>query len=149
MAMSELPLDFKEFLKLLKSNGIRYLLVGGYAVNYYGYHRSTNDMDIWIDTDPDNAGRIATALGEFGFRSAGLIPELFREPNQLFRMGVAPVRLEILTTLSGVDFRECHDARVTDVIDGIEVDLIDLENLKRNKKASGRLKDLDDLAHLG
>jgi hypothetical protein len=148
MAMSELPPDFKEFLKLLRSNEVRYLLVGGYAVNIHGYHRSTNDMDIWIDIDPENANRIVRVLNDFGFRSKDLVPALFLEPHQLFRMGVAPVRLEILTTIDGVAFAECYEARITEKVDEIEIDVIDLEHLRRNKAASGRLKDLDDLEHL-
>jgi hypothetical protein len=73
----ELPLDFKEFLKLLNENKVRYLLIGGYAVGYHGYPRATNDMDVWIAVHPDNAGRMVNVLHEFGFILPELTPEKF------------------------------------------------------------------------
>lgn len=105
-------------------------------------------MDIWVAIDPDNASRMVSALEQFGFRTPNLKPDLFLEPKQIIRMGVPPMRLEILTTISGVDFEECHRARNTVAVEDFEIDYISLEHLKRNKAASGRLKDLDDLQHL-
>jgi len=124
------------------------LLIGGYAVSYYGYIRATGDMDIWIAIHPDNAHRMVAVLKTFGFDHPDLIDELFLHKNKILRMGVPPVRLEIITSISGVDFDECFQARVVDELDGVEVNLIDLENLKKNKKASGRLKDLTDFKKL-
>ncbi len=144
----ELPLDFKEFLKLLKEHNVRYLLIGGYAVGYHGYARATEDMDIWVAIHPDNAERLVAALKAFGFDLPELKPELFLKEKQIVRMGVPPLKLEICTFVSGVDFDECYQARVVDELDGVEVDLIDLEHLKKNKKASGRPKDLADLEKL-
>jgi predicted nucleotidyltransferase len=135
----------KEFLKSLASNKVEYLLIGGYAVGYYGYPRPTGDLDVWIAIDPENAGRIVIALKEFGFETS---PELFLQENNVVRMGVSPFRVEILTTIDGVDFRECYDKRHTDDIDGVQVTLIDLQHLLLNKRASGRLKDLNDLENL-
>jgi predicted nucleotidyltransferase len=149
MGELELPQDFKEFLKLLRSHGVKYLLIGGYAVSYHGYVRPTGDMDIWILPEPENVARIIDALGDFGFGSTGLSPELFLAPRRIVRIGNAPLRLEIMNAISGVEFEECYRTRITESMHGIEVDLIDLGNLKRNKAASGRLKDLDDLSHLG
>jgi hypothetical protein len=103
MAIPSLPHDFKEFLKLLGSNGIEYLLIGGYAVNIYGYVRTTNDLDVWVNVFPDNAARIDRALREFGFTTAALTPELFLARNNVVCMGLPPVRIEILTSLSGVE----------------------------------------------
>jgi len=143
-----LPPDFKEFLKLLKDKNIRYLLIGGYAVGYHGYPRATNDMDIWIAIDPKTAKQMVLALKEFGFDTPQLSKELFLKENSIVRMGIAPIRIEILTTLSGVSFEECFQQRVVDKIDGIEVNIINLEKLKINKKASGRHKDLDDIENL-
>ena len=148
MATLELPPDFSEFLKLLRSNGVKYLLIGGYAVGHYGYSRPTGDMDVWIERDPENARRLVAALTEFGFGSADLTPELILDPKRMIRMGVPPMRLEILTTISGVDFADCYPRRVVDTISGVEVDLISRDDLKKNKAASGRLKDLVDLEHL-
>jgi predicted nucleotidyltransferase len=150
MATSQLPADFKEFLKLLNSRQVEYLLIGGYAVGYYGYPRATADIDIWIAVNPTNAHKVAAVIREF-FDSEveGATPELFLQENKIARMGVPPFRIEILTTISGVIFGECYAERVVDKIDGVDVNVISLKHLKVNKKASGRLKDLSDLEHLG
>ena len=149
MATSLLPADFKEFLKLLNSQQVSYLLIGGYAVGYYGYPRATADIDIWIAIDPSNARKVVATIREFfGSDVEGATTELFLQENKIARMGIPPFRIEILTTISGVDFDECYAQRVVDKIDGIEVNLISLKHLKVNKKASGRLKDLNDLEHL-
>lgn len=140
-----LQADLKEFLSLLASNKVEYLLIGGYAVGYYGYPRPTGDMDVWIAINPENAQRIVNALTEFGFQAT---TQKFLEENMVVRMGVPPFRLEILTTIDGVDFRECYEARNTVMMDGVNVDLINLHDLRKNKKASGRLKDLSDLENL-
>ena len=148
MAMIRLPPDFKEFLKLLKEHDVRYLLIGGYAVAYHGYIRATGDMDIWIAIHPDNAQKILVTLKNFGFDHPDLNAELFLHENKIIRMGVPPVRLEITTSISDVEFEECYQTRIVDELDGVEVNLIDLENLKKNKKASGRLKDMTDFKKL-
>jgi len=148
MATIHLPPDFKEFLRLLNVHKVEYLLIGGYAVNYHGYPRATADMDIWIAVHPANAGRIVAALKEFGFDLPDLSPELFLREWQIIRLGVPPVRIEIATTISGVDFAECYAKRVDDILDGVPAKLISLDHLKRNKKASGRHQDLADLEHL-
>ena len=148
MATVNLPPDFKEFLKLLNAHRVEYLLIGGYAVAYHGYPRATADMDIWIATDSPNAQRVVTVLKEFGFDRPELTPELFQKKDEIIRMGVPPVRIEIATGISGVTFAECYASRVVDVLDEVEVNVIDLAHLKINKKAAGRHKDLDDLDNL-
>ena len=148
MATVNLPPDFKEFLKLLNAHQVEYLLIGGYAVAYHGYPRATADMDIWIAVHPQNAERVVAALKAFGFALPELSVELFLKEGQIIRMGVPPVRIEIATSISGVNFEECWAARVIDVLDGIEVNLIDSVHLKINKKATGRYKDLSDLENL-
>lgn len=105
-------------------------------------------MDVWVAVSPENAERIVRALGDFGFGSSYLLPDLFLTPNRIIRMGVPPMRLEIATSISGVDFATCYAARVQDKIDGVPVNLISLEQLKVNKRASGRYKDLNDLENL-
>jgi len=144
----ELPFDFKEFLKLLNEKEVRYLLIGGYAVGYHGYPRATNDMDIWIALHPKNAERVVKVLREFGFNLPELEPALFLKENSIIRMGIPPMRLEISTGISGVEFEECYESRIVDTIDGMQVNIIDLQHLKINKKAAGRLKDLADLENL-
>jgi len=143
-----LPPDFKEFLRSLQEHDVRYLLIGGYAVGYHGYPRATQDLDVWIAISPANAGRMVDALRAFGFDSPQLRDGLFTQEKSIIRMGLPPMRIEIVTTISGVEFEECYASRVLDRLDGVEVSLIDLEHLKTNKKASGRHKDLDDLEHL-
>ena len=105
-------------------------------------------MDIWIALHPDNAERVVTVLRKFGFNLPELKSELFLKENAIIRMGVPPMRLEISTGISGVDFEECYANRIVDVLDGMQVAIIDLQHLKINKKAAGRLKDLADLENL-
>lgn len=140
--------DFQDFLKLLNSHKVDYLLIGGYAVSFYGYPRTTADIDIWIAIDLSNAKKIVKVLQEFGFNVPELNPELFLQQNKIIRMGNAPVRIELLTSISGVSFNECYRNRNIAVLDGISVNIINLSDLKKNKKASGRDKDLDDLKNL-
>ena len=148
MATTRLPHDFKEFLKLLNANKVEYLLIGGYAVGYYGYPRATADMDIWIAMNPANADRIVAVLREFGFNPPDLSSGLFLKEKQIIRMGVPPVRIELATTISGVNFSECYAERIVDELDGVKVNLISLKHLKTNKKASGRHQDIADLEKL-
>ena len=148
MATIHLPQDFKEFLRLLNAHKVEYLLIGGYAVGYFGYPRATADMDIWIAMNPANAERIVTALKEFGFNLPDLSAELFLEEWQIIRLGVPPVRIEISTTISGVHFDECFAEKEVAELDGEGVNLISLNHLKINKKASGRHQDLADLENL-
>jgi hypothetical protein len=143
-----LPPDFKEFLSLLNAHGVEYLVIGGYAVGYYGYPRATNDLDVWIAIHAINAERMVTVLRLFGFDPPNLSTALFLQEHSIVRMGLPPMRIEVLTTISGVQFSECYSERVTALVDGVGVNLISLPFLKINKQASGRHKDLDDLEHL-
>jgi len=148
MATILLPPDFKDFLQLLHSERVEYLLVGGYAVGYYGYPRATGDMDIWIAATPDNAERIVRVLRAFGFAAKTVSPELFLEQGRVVRMGMPPMRIELITSASGVEFEQCYTDRKVDIVDGVEVSVISLEHLKRNKRAAARAKDFDDLENL-
>lgn len=140
--------DFKDFLKLLNSHGVEYLLVGGYAVGVHGYPRATGDMDIWIAVNASNAKKAATVLREFGMLEDLITNDLFLEKDKVIRIGVPPVRIEVITGASGVKFSECYSRREVIEIEGVPVNFICLEDLKVNKKASGRHKDLEDLEHL-
>jgi len=148
MATTRLPADFQDFLRLLNSHRVEYLLIGGYAVGYFGYPRATADMDIWIAMNPANAEKIVTVLKEFGFSPPDLSTDLFLKEWQIIRLGVPPVRIEIATTISGVDFDECFACKVIAELDGEQVNLISLNHLKINKKASGRHQDLADIDNL-
>jgi predicted nucleotidyltransferase len=148
MARPRLPADLREFLKLLNSARVEYLLVGGYAVGYYGYPRATADLDIWVAISEGNASKLVRALKGFGFDVPELKPELFLKRDRIVRFGEPPLRIEILTTLSGVSFDECFGRRARVKLDGLRINLISLGDLKKNKAASGRPKDLDDLEAL-
>ncbi|MCG2684223.1 MAG: hypothetical protein L6306_11495 [Planctomycetales bacterium] len=133
---------------MLNSERVEYLLVGGYAVGYHGYPRATGDMDVWVSATRENATALAAALEKFGFAAESVQPDLFLQRDRVVRMGAPPLRIDLLTSASGVDFTQCYAERTVDLIDGIQVNLISLDRLKANKRAIGRSKDVNDLEHL-
>jgi hypothetical protein len=140
--------DFREFIQSLNANQVHYLVVGGYAVALHGHPRYTKDIDIWIDLNADNAANVVNALQQFGFGSLGLQAADFLTPDQIVQFGNPPSRIELFNSLPGVDFATCYPLRVQTEIDGVLVNFIDLNNLKRNKRAAGRLQDLADVESL-
>jgi hypothetical protein len=140
--------DFKEFLELLNENKVKYLVVGGYAVAFHGHPRYTKDIDVWIELSPDNANNILNALKEFGFGSLGLKPDDFLESDQIIQLGYPPNRIDILTSLTDLKFEDCYKTKVEVEIQGLHIDFIDIENLKKNKRATGRPQDLADAENL-
>ncbi|MCJ7623360.1 MAG: hypothetical protein MUO76_07640 [Anaerolineaceae bacterium] len=140
--------DFKEFIQSLKDNNVRYLVVGGYAVAFHGYPRYTKDLDIWVGTQLENAEKIVTAIEQFGFGSLGLKVEDFLEPDTIIQLGYPPCRIDLITTLPGVNFEISYDSKVKVDIDNLLINFIDIENLKKNKLASGRAQDIADLENL-
>ncbi|GBF07471.1 hypothetical protein DAERI_140132 [Deinococcus aerius] len=141
----ELPPDFSEFLRLLSAHGVEYLLVGGYAVGAHGFPRYTGDLDIFYRLGEENSTRLAAALTEFALPVGA--SELNR-PNVLIRMGVKPMMLELMNEISGVTFEQAWQNRVTWRLEGLDVPLISLADLRTNKRAAGRHKDLADLEEL-
>jgi len=131
-----LPDDFKEFLRLLNANGVDYLVVGGYAVGLHGYPRATVDLDVWVRADPVNAERI---IGE---------PRLFIDPLSIVRFGLPPFRIEIMTSIDGVQYEAYRPNAVVVDVDDLTLPVISIGDLKTNKRAAGRNKDLADLDHL-
>jgi len=146
--MTRIPKDFNAFLKLLNAHGVEYLLVGGYAVGLHGYPRPTGDIDFWIATSTENAHRVIRVIREFGFAVPDLDPSLITEEKRILRMGLPPTRIEVISTISGLTFEACYPRRVESELDGVKVSLIHLEDLKANKRASGREKDIIDLKYL-
>ena len=144
MDTTRLPPDFKDFLRLLTEHQVDYLLIGGYAVGHFGYVRATADMDVWIARETTNAQRLVSALKAFGFDVPDLDVELFLAENRIVRMGVPPLRIEIHTDISGVEFSDCDARRVDSAVDGTPVTILSLDDLKSNKQASNRAKDLAD-----
>jgi predicted nucleotidyltransferase len=145
---TKLPEDFKEFLKLLNDHDVAYLLIGGYAVGYHGYPRTTADMDIWVKNTSENASKLLEVFHEFGMHDPTLTHRVFQEPGKIIRMGLPPMRIEVMNQIDGVEFDACDSRKIVAMLDGIRINLIGREDLRVNKKASGRYKDLDDLEHL-
>jgi predicted nucleotidyltransferase len=146
--MIPIPQDFQEFLRLLNGRGIKYLIVGGYAVGHYGYVRYTGDLDIFVALSNENAENLTRVFQEFGFDSPELKPELFLNKGRIVRIGNEPMRLEILNEIDGVNFDDCYTNRNEVNVGGFKVNVISLAHLLQNKKASGRLKDLADVEAL-
>lgn len=148
MAKRQLTPEFREFLACLNRAGVEYLLVGGYAVNHHGYHRFTDDIDFWIAVSDANFDRLLAAIREFfGEDLAGLDRNFLQDNESLFLGGV-PNKIEIFKQASGLEFAQAYPRRVETAIDGVPVKMICLTDLKTNKRASGRNKDLADLDNL-
>ena len=140
--------DFKEFAKLLNSNQVEYLIVGGYALAAYGHPRYTGDLDFWVGTQVDNAHKVLRALDQFGFSSLGIELADLAVANSVLQLGYPPNRIDLLTSIDGVDFQTCYVRRLQTSIDEIELSFIGLVDFKTNKLACGRHKDLADLESL-
>jgi hypothetical protein len=140
--------DFKEFLKLFNAHRVEYLVVSGYAVGVHGYPRATVDLDVWVRSSSDNATRIIAALHAFGFAATAPDPRLFLSDRTIVRFGVPPFRIELMTSIDGVVFDACARRAFVVDIDGTEVPFISLADLRANKRAAGRHKDLNDLENL-
>ncbi|MGN6528794.1 MAG: hypothetical protein ACTHL8_20565 [Burkholderiaceae bacterium] len=140
--------DFKEFVGLLDSTNVEYLLVGGYALAAHGHPRYTGDIDFWVNPTPENVVRLMQALTAFGFGGLGLTRDDFMQPDAVVQLGYPPARIDLLTAIDGVSFDACYARRRRLRVDGVELSLIDVDDLRANKRASGRLKDLADLEAL-
>jgi hypothetical protein len=123
-------------------------VVGGYAVALHGHPRYTKDLDVWIELSPENADKILKALEKFGFGSLNLKSEDFLERDQIIQLGYPPNRIDILTTLTDLKFEDCYKSRADVEIQGLHINFIDIENLKKNKRATGRPQDLADAENL-
>ena len=140
--------EMHDFVSLCAEHRVRFLVVGGYAVAAHGHPRLTKDLDIWVWVDPDNAARTAAVLDEFGFGSLGLSAEDFAVEGHVVQLGYPPNRIDILTSIAGVDFEGCWERRVEIRLDSLAVPFIGLEDLEHNKLAAGRLQDLADVEAL-
>ncbi|HXB39075.1 MAG TPA: nucleotidyltransferase [Bacteroidia bacterium] len=140
--------DFKEFVQLLIKHKVQYLIVGGYAVGVHGHPRYTGDLDIWLNPTLDNAENILKTVNEFGFSSFKLTVSDFTKENNIIQMGYPPLRIDLLTHIDGVHFNECFVNRKEVEIDDLLLNFIGYKDLIVNKKASGRLRDIDDINNL-
>jgi predicted nucleotidyltransferase len=140
--------DFREFVELLIKHKVDYLIVGGYAVGIHGYPRYTGDLDIWLHNTPENADKILKVVNEFGFSTYGLTAADFTKPENIIQLGYPPLRIDLLTQIDGVGFDECFPNRKEVVIENLTVNFISYHDLLKNKKASGRNRDKDDIENL-
>ncbi len=138
--------DFQDLSKCLNGHKVRYLLIGGYAVGFHGWPRNTKDIDFWIASDRENQGRVIEALKAFAFPSLNV--NLLDAEDAMLRFGVPPYRVELIKKISGVSFEEAWPQRVYWRDGDIDIPVIGLAELRRNKAASGRPQDLADLDHL-
>ncbi len=141
-----LPPDWSEFFALLTSHGVRFLIVGAHAMAAHGRPRATQDIDILVDRTEDNARRLGKALQAFGFDLLARDSHLFTQPERMARLGNPPLRIDIMTSITGVGFDEAWAGRLRTKVDGLDLAFLGRRELIENKRATGRPKDLADLA---
>ena len=139
---------FREFIASLNSNKVRFLVIGAYALAFHGHPRYTKDLDIWISADPENVVKVLNALNDFGFGGMGISAEDLTSTGTVIQLGYPPNRIDILNSPDGVNFDECYANKIEIELDGVAVPIIDIDNLRSNKLASGRLQDLADVEAL-
>jgi hypothetical protein len=145
----KLQKDLREFIELLNSAKVKYILVGGHAVAHHGFPRFTGDIDLFFDWSAENVGRLSNVLKDFGFESLSLELAASAKPGMVFQLGRPPYRIDLLPAIDGVSFGEAWSTRERAVLDGLEIFILSKPLLLRNKRASGRAKDLEDLRQLG
>jgi hypothetical protein len=143
--MAKLLQDLREFIELLNSHEVRYLIVGGFAVAYHGHPRMTGDIDFFVEVSEENARKLEAVLVDFGFGGLGLSAEDFKAPGKIIQLGYPPNRIDLITSISGATFAEAWESRVTGELDGLPVTFVGKDILMANKAASGRPKDMADL----
>ncbi len=143
MGLKQLPEDFKEFIQFLNDHKVHYLLLGGWAVGLYGNPRATKDIDFLIATDDANIRKLQQALLAFG--APTVESKVFQEKGNVFRMGRTPIQIDIINEADGISFNKCYEHRNIIRIDNVDIATISRDDLIKNKKASGRLRDLADI----
>jgi hypothetical protein len=141
--------DFEDFIKALNNQNVEYILVGGMAVILHGYVRTTGDMDIWVNKTKDNYQKLVFAFKEFRMPVFDMSEENFlSDQYDVWMFGVSPVKIEVMTSLKGLEFKEAFESSQTHTEEKISIRFLDLQSLIKAKKASGRFKDLDDIEQL-
>lgn len=144
----KLKKDFKEFIELLNSANVSFVIVGGFAVAFHGHPRYTGDIDIFVERSEENSRRIWKAIERFGFAEIGLSQNDFTKPHRIIQLGFVPSRINIITGIDAVSFQEAWDDKADARLDGVPVAFISKEHLIINKAASGRPQDQADIARL-
>ena len=145
----EVQKDFKELLELLNEHKVEFILVGAYALAFHGAPRYTGDLDIYIKPDIDNSKNVMKALVKFGFGSVGIKDEDLQKPDRVIQLGFPPVRIDLVTSISGVSWEQANFDKVNGIFGDVQVYYIGKESFIANKKATGRKKDLADIEALG
>ena len=145
----EVQQDFRDLLALFNAHKVDYIIIGAHALAYHGAPRYTGDMDIFVRPDLENARQIIQALDEFGFGSVGLTLDDFAFPGKVVQLGVPPIRVDIVTSISGISWGEAADGRTTGTYGDLEVSYLGKIQFILNKRATGRKKDLADLESIG
>jgi hypothetical protein len=140
--------SFKDLLSVLNRCEAKYLVVGGYAVMLYTEPRYTKDLDLWIESTPDNAQRVFRALAEFGAPLAGMNPEDFTQPDVIYQLGMPPSRIDVLTSITGVEFADAWRRKTDASFGDVPANFIHAVDLIQNKRATARPSDLVDCARL-
>ena len=140
--------DFKKFIGLLNEHKVRYLIIGGFAYSFYAEPRFTKDIDFYIDTSSVNANKLLRVLEKFGFKDVGLTKDDFQQPEQIIQLGNAPLRIDIVTSIDGVNFKEAWNNRTSGKYGNLNAKFISKSDLIKNKKATGRAQDIADLEKL-
>ncbi|MEJ2746085.1 MAG: hypothetical protein P8123_10455 [bacterium] len=140
--------DYRDMLQILLGNEVRFLVVGAYALSAHGYPRATGDFDIWVDASPENSSKIYAALKEFGAPLADISEQTFTEDGIIFQIGIAPRRIDIITHIDGVLFRDAYAAKKVIEVDGVSIPFLSKEDLIKNKRSTGREKDKLDAEYL-
>jgi hypothetical protein len=140
--------DYREMLQILLGNEVRFLVVGAYALGAHGYPRATGDFDIWVEPSPDNSKRIYTSLAEFGAPLSDISESTFSEEGLIFQIGVAPRRIDIITSIDGVEFTDAYQHRENIDLEDLTIPFLSKDDLIKNKRATGRAKDALDVDYL-
>lgn len=140
--------DFVDLLRAFGAHDVRFLVVGAYALGVHGRPRATGDLDVWVEATADNAAKVMRALADFGAPLTEVSAADFGQPGIVFQMGLPPARIDVLTEITGVSFAEAWTGRVRAPFGPVEVDVIGREAFIRNKRATGRMKDLGDVESL-
>ena len=140
--------DFVDLLRAFGAHEVRYLIVGAYALALHGRPRATGDLDVWVDATPENAARVMAALATFGAPMDQIHEADLSRPGVVYQLGVAPVRIDILTQLTGLTFEDAWPGRLRQMFGDVQADFIGREMFLRNKRATGRAKDLGDIEGL-
>jgi len=133
--------DYKDMLQVLLDNGVKFLLVGAYAMGVHGYPRATGDIDIWVEPSAENSALVYSSMAAFGAPLHGIDETTFTISGVVFQIGVAPRRIDIITKISGVEFDDAYQHRQIIEIEGLSVPILSFDDLVRNKRATGRDKD--------